>query len=55
MSSHRQESSLARLWSFARENKAYWLVPLLLILILLAIVLLTSEAASPFVYSLITG
>lgn len=46
------DSQRSRFWRFAAENKAYWIVPLVLILVLLAIVLLTSEAATPFVYGL---
>ena len=49
----RLESSPGRrALSFMWSNKAFWIVPLVLILALLAIVLFTSEATTPFVYSL---
>jgi hypothetical protein len=40
------------LWRFAAENKAYWIVPLILVLALLALVVFTSQAATPFIYTL---
>lgn len=39
--------------SFAADNKKWWLTPILAILLLItALVLLTSTGAGPFVYSL---
>jgi hypothetical protein len=37
---------------FAAENKAYWIVPLLLVLGLLALVIFTGQASTPFIYTL---
>ena len=37
---------------FAAENKAYWIVPLLVVLGLLALVIFTGQASTPFIYSL---
>ena len=37
---------------FAAKNKAYWIVPLVLALVLLGVVIATSQAATPFIYSL---
>jgi uncharacterized integral membrane protein len=37
---------------FARENKAYWLVPMVLILVLMAVLIVVSQAAAPFIYTL---
>ena len=44
---------LARqLWHFARETRAYWLVPLLVVLGLLALAIAGGQVATPFVYTL---
>ena len=43
---------LRELWSFARHRKAYWMVPLVLLLLLVGAVLVSVSAVSPFVYSL---
>lgn len=37
---------------FARENKAYWIVPLVLMLALATLVIAGSQASAPFVYTL---
>ena len=37
---------------FAAENKVYWIVPLLLVLGLLALVIFTGQASTPFIYTL---
>ncbi|MEM9070380.1 MAG: DUF5989 family protein [Myxococcota bacterium] len=37
---------------FAAKNKVYWMVPLALVLALLGFVIATSQAATPFIYSL---
>lgn len=37
---------------FAAENKVWWIVPLVLVLGLLALVALTGQAVTPFVYTL---
>ena len=37
---------------FAGENKAYWIVPLVVVLGLLALVVFTGQAVTPFVYTL---
>jgi len=45
--------SLAReVLQFAREHKAYWLVPFLLILGLVVLLVAGSQAATPFIYTL---
>ena len=43
---------LKNLYRFAAENKVYWIVPLVLVLALLGVVIATSQAATPFIYSL---
>ena len=37
---------------FARENKIYWMVPLLISLLLVAFLVMTSQASTPFIYTL---
>jgi hypothetical protein len=45
-------SLLAEIFQFARENKVYWIVPLVLILGLVIFLVVTSQAATPFIYNL---
>ena len=37
---------------FARENKAYWIVPLILIMGLAAFVVVATQTATPLLYTL---
>jgi ABC-type glucose/galactose transport system permease subunit len=37
---------------FAAENKVWWIVPLVVVLGLLALVVFTGQAVTPFVYTL---
>jgi hypothetical protein len=37
---------------FARENKAYWIVPLILVLGLAAFVVVAGQSAAPLLYTL---
>ena len=37
---------------FARQNKVYWIVPFVLVLGLLVLVVVTSQSAAPFIYTL---
>ena len=37
---------------FAAENKAWWIVPLVVVLGLIATLIATSQAATPFIYTL---
>ena len=37
---------------FAWENKAWWIVPIVLVLLLLALVIATGQGAAPFIYTL---
>jgi hypothetical protein len=45
-------SLLKELWQFARQNKVYWIVPFVLILGLVIILVVTSQSAAPFIYTL---
>ncbi len=37
---------------FARENKAWWMVPLVLVLLVAGVLVFASQAAAPFIYTL---
>jgi Family of unknown function (DUF5989) len=43
---------LRELWAFARENKAWWIVPVVVLLLLIAFLLVSVSTISPFIYSL---
>ncbi len=43
---------LAEVWSFARENKAWWLVPLVVVLLLLGVLIFAGQTVAPFIYTL---
>ena len=43
---------LREVFQFAREHKAYWLVPFILILGLVVLLVVTSQASAPFIYTL---
>jgi len=37
---------------FAKQNKIYWIVPFILVLALVIVLVVTSQAAAPFIYTL---
>jgi hypothetical protein len=43
---------LAEFWHFARRHKAYWIVPLIVVLGLVVLLVVTSQSAAPFIYTL---
>jgi hypothetical protein len=45
-------SLLSEIWKFAKQNKVYWIVPFVLILGLVILLVVTSQAAAPFIYTL---
>ena len=45
-------SLLRDVFLFARQNKVYWIVPFVLVLGLLVLVVVTSQSAAPFIYTL---
>jgi uncharacterized membrane protein HdeD (DUF308 family) len=52
-SEERPPSLASDLWMFLRENKKWWLVPMLAVLLLLGgLVALSGTAAAPFIYTL---
>jgi hypothetical protein len=38
---------------FARQNKVYWLIPLLLVLMLAALLIIGTTHLSPYLYSIV--
>ncbi len=43
---------LGAFWQMSKEYKAYWLVPLVVLLLLLAVLIFTGEAVVPYIYAL---
>lgn len=43
---------LRELWAFAREHKAWWIVPVVVILLLAALFIVGVSTISPFIYTL---
>lgn len=44
---------LGSLFGFAWENKAWWIVPMVLIMLVIALLIVTGQGLSPFLYPLI--
>jgi len=42
----------SEIWQFAKQNKVYWIVPFVLILGLVILLVMTSQATAPFIYTL---
>jgi len=40
------------LFGFARQNKIWWIVPLVIVLLVLALVMVAGQAIAPFIYTL---
>jgi hypothetical protein len=43
---------LRELWAFAREHKAWWIVPIVILLLLIGAFVVGVSSISPFIYSL---
>jgi Family of unknown function (DUF5989) len=43
---------LGEILAFARAHKAYWIVPMILVLALVFVLVVTSQGAAPFLYTL---
>jgi hypothetical protein len=43
---------LRELFQFAKREKVYWIVPLVVVLLLVAVFIVTSQAVAPFIYTL---
>jgi hypothetical protein len=52
-SEDRRQGFLGETWSFMKENKKWWLLPIVGVLLLFgALVLLSGSAVAPFIYTL---
>jgi hypothetical protein len=47
-------SLITEIWLYLRQNKKYWLIPIIFILILMSVLLILaqSSALAPFIYSI---
>jgi hypothetical protein len=43
---------LAEIGRYAARNKAWWLVPLVVVLLVLGLMIATGQVATPFIYTL---
>ncbi|MDA1044915.1 MAG: DUF5989 family protein [Verrucomicrobia bacterium] len=43
---------LGEFFNFARENKAWWIFPMVLCLLLLGLAITTTQTVAPFIYAL---
>jgi Family of unknown function (DUF5989) len=43
---------LRDLWLFARDHKVWWIVPLVVVLLVVAVLIVGVSTISPFIYSL---
>ncbi len=43
---------LKEIWSFARQNKVYWVIPLVLVLLLATLIVVSAQSTAPFIYTL---
>lgn len=43
---------LVELWQFARANRAWWIVPVVLVLLAIAGLIVSVSTISPFIYTL---
>jgi drug/metabolite transporter superfamily protein YnfA len=51
--SQTDQGFLAEYWYFLRHHKAWWLAPIIVLLVLFAVFLVLSQtAAAPFIYTL---
>jgi hypothetical protein len=47
------ESLLSEFWAFLAQNKKWWLLPIVIVMLFLgALMLLSGTAATPFIYTL---
>jgi hypothetical protein len=45
-------SLFGEILQFAKQNKVYWIVPFILVLGLVVLLVVTSQTAAPFIYTL---
>jgi len=53
MASAKSGNLFGEVWAFLRDNKKWWLLPLIVVLVLVgALVVLSTTAVAPFIYTL---
>jgi hypothetical protein len=45
-------SLLREVWYYAREHKAWWIVPTTLLLLIMGLLIVSGQAVAPFIYTL---
>jgi len=45
-------SLIGEFWDFARQNKVYWIVPLVLVFLFVALLVIAGQGSLPFIYTL---
>ena len=49
----RRENLLTELWAFLKQNKKWWLIPILVVLLLFGLlIVLSGTSLAPFIYTL---
>ena len=43
---------MREIWRFAKQNKAWWIIPTVLVLLILTILVFSGQAVAPFIYTL---
>ena len=43
---------LKEFWAFARQHKAYWIVPLVLVFALVVVLVVAGQVSAPIIYTL---
>ncbi len=43
---------LSEVWAFAWQNKAWWLIPTVIILLILGVLIASGQVVAPFIYTL---
>ncbi|MCP5517807.1 MAG: hypothetical protein H7A45_11200 [Verrucomicrobiales bacterium] len=52
-SRQKQESLIREIWGMLRDNRKYWMIPLIVVLLLFGLlIILGSTGAAPFIYTL---
>jgi hypothetical protein len=50
---HQGETLLTEFWAFLKQNKKWWLLPIVIVMLLLSVlVFLSMTPAAPFIYTL---
>jgi Family of unknown function (DUF5989) len=53
MASGKSGNLFGEVWAFLRDNKKWWLLPLIVVLVLVgALIVLSTTAVAPFIYTL---